>query len=77
MKLEVYKHTTKRFEDIFEKEKEIKEVRLKIGDTILIIAEHQLGLPLDKPEVDIITPNCTYSIDFDRFIDSFIKGISQ
>ena len=69
MKLKTYKKTNKNYEDIFEKEKETKEVQLQIGDYELIIAEHQIGMALKEPHVVIITNDCTYSMDFNSFIE--------
>lgn len=73
MKLKVYKRTDKDYQDIFEKEKEVKEIKLTVKNTILIIAEHQLGLPLDESQITIITDNGTHSMNFDNFIKNVTR----
>jgi len=52
---------------------EVKEIKLEIGNITLCITEHQLGLPLNKPYINIITDSVVYSMDLDAFIN---KGIS-
>ena len=49
------------------KEREIKEIELTIGNTTLCITEHQFGILLEQPHVDIVTENGTHSMDFDVF----------
>ena len=73
MKIRTYKRTTKNYEPVFNKEKETKEIQLRIGDIELYITEHQYDIPLNKPHVDISIGDTMYSMDFERFIK---KGIS-
>jgi len=73
MKLEIYKETDRNLKDVFEKVREVKEVKLQIGDITLFISEHQLGFTLDKPHISIMTDKIVYSMDFNDFINNSIN----
>ena len=71
MKLKVYKRTDKTYEDIFTKEKEVKEIQLQIGDFHFSICEHQLGRKLEVPYIHIKNGCMGYSMDLNQFIKYF------
>jgi hypothetical protein len=71
MKLKVYKRTSKSYEDIFTKEKEVKEIHLQLGDFKFSICEHQLGSKLKIPHIMMSGNHQSYSIDLDEFIKHF------
>ena len=69
MKYKAFKKITKLYEEIFTKEKETKELAIDLNKISIYIAEHQFGIPLEEPHVEIcIKGICSYSMDLSTFI---------
>lgn len=75
MKYRAFKRCAKGYEEKFTREKETKELQIDIKDRIIIhFEEHQLGMDLNEPHVDIaIQGGYSYSMD----LSEFIKKITQ
>lgn len=75
MKYRAFKKCTKDYDEKFTREKETKELQIDIKDRIIIhFEEHQLGMDLNEPHVDIAIPG-GYSYGMD--LSEFIKRITQ
>lgn len=69
MKYRAFKRCTKGFEEIYTKEKETKEIHIDLDGIKIRITEHQLGLPIKEPWVDIVVKDgWSYGMDFSEFI---------
>ena len=75
MKYRAFKKSTKDYDEKVTREKETKELQIKIKDRITIhFEEHQLGIDLNEPHVDFHIPGgYSYSMD----LSEFIKRITQ
>lgn len=75
MKYRAFKKCTKDYDEKFTREKETKELQIDIKDRIIIhFEEHQHGIDLNEPHVDIAIPGgYSYSMD----LSEFIKRITQ
>lgn len=75
MKYRALKKCTKDYDEKFTREKETKELQIDIKNRIIIhFEEHQLGIDLNEPHVDIAIPGgYSYSMD----LSEFIKRITQ
>ena len=75
MKYKAFKRCTKSYDEKFTREKETKELQIEIRDRIIIhFEEHQFGMDLDEPHVEIAIPDgYSYSMD----LSEFIKRITQ
>lgn len=73
MKYKVFKRC-KKYREIYTKEKETKEIQIELNGIAIYIAEHQMGLPLNEPWVDIfIKDGCSYSMDLSTLIKKIIS----
>ena len=69
MKYKAFKKCTKNYEEIYTKEKETKEIHIELDGIIICITEHQLGLPIKEPYVNIIVEDgWSYGMDLSEFI---------
>ena len=67
------KRIKKNYEEVYSGFKQTNEIRIQVKDenndkVELQITDHQYGLPLSMPHVEIITSNCSYSMNWDMFI---------
>lgn len=68
MKYKVFKKC-KKYQEIYTKEKETKEIQIKLDRIAIYITEQQMGLPLNEPWVDIfLKGGCSYSMDLSTLI---------
>ena len=59
----------KDYEDIFTKENETKELQIELDGIKIYIVEHQFGIPLKEPFVQIdIRDGISYGMDLSEFI---------
>lgn len=69
MKYRAFRKCTKDFEEIYTKEKETKELEIELDGITIWITEHQLGMPIDKPYIEISVKNgMTYGMDLSTLI---------
>lgn len=69
MKVKTYKKTNKHFEDIYTKKKETKEVEIELENGWIInITEHQLGDPLQVPQIFIHTNKGSYEMNLNTLV---------
>lgn len=72
------KRIKKYYEEVYSKFKRTNEIHIQVNDennneVELQIMDHQYGLPLSIPHVEIITSKCTYSMDWDVFIKKITR----
>ena len=67
MKYRVFKKC-KKYKDIYTKEKETKELQIELNGIKILITEHQYGMPINEPYVEISVEGCTYCMGLSTFI---------
>lgn len=73
MKYKTFK-CMRNFDELFTREKETKEIQIEIDEVKVGITEHQFGLPINKPYVNItIKGKGVWSMDFSTFIKKAIN----
>lgn len=78
MTYKVLKRVTKKFVEIFSKEKQTHEIDLKIGDSRIYITEQQCGNVFSPPfpaQIEVYVPweKTTYSMDYNTFLKKITK----
>ena len=70
MKYKTLKRITRKFDQVYSKQKETKEITIELDDnTTLYITEHQMGTPIKEPYITIgIEDRGSYSMDLSTFI---------
>ena len=69
MKYRAFRKCTKDYEEIYTKEKETKELQIELDGIKIYITEHQVGIPIKEPHVEILIKNeCGYSMDLSTLI---------
>lgn len=73
MKIKI-SNKVKNFQSIFSKEKEVKEILLEIGEYQLSITEHQYGMDLSEPFVDVSNKDVIHSMSLKTFMDKIFTN---
>ena len=58
----------KNYKDIYTKEKETKELQIELDGVSILVAEHQYGMPINEPYVEIRIKGCTHCMSLSTFI---------
>lgn len=69
MQYKALQRITKDYDSIFSKERTTDEIEIKTYGTVIVIEEHQMGMPLFQPHISITTGGITYCMDWDVFLN--------